>query len=63
MAVLELEGASLSKHEEELQGTLNTAREAMESSDFAKLADLLAYDLSPLAERETGIVQLLKSQA
>ncbi len=63
MAVLELEGASLSKHEEELRGTLNTARAAMESSDFAKLADLLAYDLSPLAERETGIVQLLKSQA
>ncbi len=63
LAVLELEGVSLFKHEEELRGVLNTARQAMESSDFAKLADLLAYDISPLAERETGIVQLLQSKA
>ena len=62
LAVLELEGASLSKHEEELSGVLNAARQAMESSDFAKLADLLAYDLSTLAERETSIVQLLHSK-
>ncbi len=62
LAVLELEGASLSKHEEELSGVLNTARQAMESSDFAKLADLLAYDISPLAERESSIVQLLQSK-
>ena len=62
LAVLELEGASLFKHEEELWGVLKTARQAMESSDFAKLADLLAYDLSPLAERESSIVQLLQSK-
>ena len=63
LAVLELEGASLSKHEEELSGVLDTARQAMESSDFAKLADLLAYDLSALAEREGSIVQLLQAKA
>ncbi len=63
MATLELEGIPLSKHEEELSAMLSAAREAMESSDFAKLADLLAYDLSSLAERETGIVQILQSQA
>ena len=62
LTVLELEGSSLSKHEEELSGVLNAARQAMESSDFAKLADLLAYDLSTLAERETSIVQLLHSK-
>ena len=62
LTVLELEGSSLSKHEEELSGVLDTARQAMESSDFAKLADLLAYDLSTLAERETSIVQLLHSK-
>ena len=63
LAVLELEGASLSKHEEELSGVLNTARQAMEFSDFAKLANLLAYDLSTLAERESSIIQLLHSKA
>lgn len=63
LTVLELKGASLSKHEEELSAVLNTARQAMESSDFAKLADLLAYDLSTLAERESDIVQLLLSKA
>ncbi len=63
LAVLELEGASLSKHEEELWRTLNTARQAMESSDYAKLADLLAYDLSSLAERESSIIKLLQSKA
>ena len=62
LTVLELEGSSLSKHEEELSGVLDTARQAMESSDFAKLADLLPYDLSPLAERESSIVQLLHSK-
>ena len=62
LGVLELDGASLCKHEEQLRGALNAARQAMESSDFAKLSDLLAYDLSPLAERESSIVQLLQSK-
>lgn len=63
VATLEIEGASLFKHDEELWGLLNTARQAMEASDFPKLADLLAYDLSPLAERESSIIQLLESKA
>ena len=63
LAALELEGVTLSNHEKELLDKLNTARQAMETSDFAKLADLLAYDLSALAERESSIVELLSAKA
>ncbi len=62
VATLEIEGTALFKHDEELWGLLNTARQAMEASDFAKLADLLAYDLSPFAERESSIIHLLQSK-
>lgn len=63
LAVLELEGVTLSNHEKELLDRLDTARQAMETSDFAKLSDLLAYDLSTLAERESSIVELLSAKA
>lgn len=62
LSVQEIEGTVLAKHEEELWALLETAKAAMENSDFAKLADLLAYDLSSLAEREASIIELLRSK-
>lgn len=62
LAVQEVEGVVLAKHEEELWASLDTAKVAMENSDFAKLADLLAYDLSSLAERESSIIEMLRSK-
>jgi len=63
MSIQELEGTPLAKHEADLWASLGAAKEAMENSDYAKLADLLAYDLSEHAEREAGIIEVLRTQA
>lgn len=60
--VLDVAGVSLLKHEQDLDGLLDTTRAAVEASDFVKLAELLAYDLSTFAEREADIIARLQSK-
>ena len=60
-AELELEGGRIADHDKELQRLLEKARSARAKPDLAVLADVLAYDLSPLAEREADIIALFRS--
>ena len=56
---LTVNGRSAAVRSNQLADAQSAARAAMESSDLAALADLLAYDLASLAEEETELVDVL----
>lgn len=58
-----INGISLSKIHEELNGSLREAAEALEQQDCILLGDLLEYELAPRAEQESDIVALLQERA
>ena len=61
--VLAVDGAPLAQTQEELNGYLAEAAEALEAGDFVSLGDLLAYELAPRAEKEEQIVAMLQQHA
>lgn len=63
MAELELNGASLKAHHDDLNQFLEEAAQALEDGDCVSLGDLLEYELAPRAEMEAEIVQLLETAA
>lgn len=58
---LELAGRTLQAREEALAAALARAGELREAQEHSTLADLLAYDLSELAEEEAAVIALLRS--
>lgn len=56
---LALEGKSLRARETELGELLSRVRDAVAQGDHATASDLLAYELSTMAEQEASIISLL----
>ena len=59
---LALEGVSLERMHEDLNGVLEEAAQALKDNDCVLLGDLLEYELAPRAEKETDIVTLMRAQ-
>lgn len=62
LEALSIDGRSLSTRDMELQSLLVKARGAMADGETASVADLLAYDLSALADQEADVIALLHAQ-
>lgn len=60
---LEIEGEPVARMHEALNGHLDEAARALQTSDCVTLGDLLEYELAPIAEKEAKIVALLRSRA
>jgi len=60
---LQVNGATLNRKSEELNGFLEEAVGALNAQDCVAIGDLLEYELAPRAEEEAAIVELLQSRA